>query len=623
MIETTDTVTTPSRRVGRGEPLLPNEPQTIPELFINATQRFSLPDALNFKQGSEWREISSQEMLERAKNIAAGVSALGLSKGDNAAILAANCPEWTLSDAGCQFAGVVDVPIYTTLSPASIKYILNDSGARALFVEDRAAYDRIADEIADCASLEHVIFFDASGADSLDAMSLADVEAAGAKSRQDNPIVLDELTASIEPGDVATLIYTSGTTGEPKGVMLTHTNILSNVIDAGEKYDFSVHDISLSVLPLTHVFERSAMYLYIFNGMSVYYAESVEKVPDNLREVRPTIFIGVPRIFEKVYAKAKLKAAQAGGAKEKIFDWAIEVAKEFAMKKERGEPAPFTLSIKHWIADRLVYRKLREFFGGQLRACITGGAALSDDIFLIFTGAGITIMQGYGLTETSPVLTSNNPHAVKLGTVGKPIHNVRIRIAPDGEIEATGPGVMLGYYNKPEATAAVFTEDGWFRTGDIGEICDDGFLRITDRKKELFKTSGGKYIAPSPIEQMIRSSRFVSQAVLVGNERKFAAALVVPNFEMLESYVKLKGLKSTTPHEMCNDERIINLIERQIAAATESLARFEKVKKFALLENELTVDGGELTPTLKIKRRVVEDKYKDVIDGLYADADHD
>ena len=617
MIETTDTVTTPRRRVGRGEPLLPDEPQTIPELFTKAAERFNLPDALNFKLGTEWRAISSQEMVERAKNIAVGVSKLGLRRGDKAAILAANSPDWTSSDAGCQFAGVVDVPIYTTLAPASIKYILNDSGARALFVENRAAYDRIADEIADCPSLEHLIFFDAGGADALDAMSLASLEASGEQSRRDDPALLDKLTASIEPGDVATLIYTSGTTGEPKGVMLTHTNILSNVIDAGEKYDFSVHDISLSVLPLTHVFERSAMYLYIFNGMSVYYAESVEKVPDNLREVRPTIFVGVPRIFEKVYAKAKLKAAQAGGLKEKIFDWAIEIAKQFAMKKEKGETIPFSLSIKHRIADRLVYSKLREFFGGRLRACITGGAALPDDIFLIFTGAGITIMQGYGLTETSPVLTSNNPHAVKLGTVGKPIHNVGIRIAPDGEIEATGPGVMLGYYNKPEATASVFTEDGWFRTGDIGEICDDGFLRITDRKKELFKTSGGKYIAPSPIEQMIRSSRFISQAVLVGNERKFAAALVVPNFEMLESYVKLKGLKSATPREMCHDERIINLIERQIAAATGGLARYEKVKRFALLEDELTVDGGELTPTLKIKRRVVEEKYKDVIDRLY------
>jgi long-chain acyl-CoA synthetase len=403
--------------------------------------------------------------------------------------------------------------------------------------------------------------------------------------------------------------------------MLTHTNIISNVIDAGEKYDFSVHDVCLSVLPLTHVFERSAMYLYIFNGMSVFYAESIDKVPDNLREVRPTIFVGVPRIFEKVYAKAKLTAAKSGGLKEKIFDWAIEVAKQFAMSKENGETPSLLLSLKHSLADKLVFSKLRAFFGGRLRACITGGAALPNDIYLIFTGAGITIMQGYGLTETSPVITSNNPYAVKLGTVGKPIHNTRVRIASDGEVEVTGPGVMLGYYNKPEATRDVFTEDGWFKTGDIGEIYDDGFFRITDRKKELFMTSGGKYIAPSPIEQMIRSSRFVSQAVLVGNERNYAAALIVPNFDMLESYVNLKHLKAETPAEMCSNPRIIDLLERQVATATAGLARYESVKKIALLDKELSVEGGELTPTLKIKRRVVEQKYKDVIEKLYSEED--
>jgi long-chain acyl-CoA synthetase len=340
-------------------------------------------------------------------------------------------------------------------------------------------------------------------------------------------------------------------------------------------------------------------------------------VPDNLSEVRPTIFVGVPRIFEKVYAKAKLKAAQAGGLKEKIFDWAIEVAKQFALTKEGGKSHSLLLSLKHRVADRLVYSKLRDFFGGRLRACITGGAALPDDIFLIFTGAGITIMQGYGLTETSPVITSNNPYAVKLGTVGRPIRNMQIRIAADGEVEASGPGVMLGYYNKPEATREVFTEDGWFKTGDIGEIDSEGFLKITDRKKELFKTSGGKYIAPSPIEQMIRSSRFVSQAVLIGNERKFASALIVPNFEMLESYAKLKGIDAKTPAEMCSNPRIVDLLERQVASATKGLARFESVKKIALLEKEFSVDGGEMTPTLKIKRRVVEKKYQKIIDELY------
>ena len=342
---------------------------------------------------------------------------------------------------------------------------------------------------------------------------------------------------------------------------------------------------------------------------------------DNLREVRPTIFIGVPRIFEKVYAKAKLKAAQSAGLREMIFDWAIETARAFAMCGEKNETPPFGLRVKHSIADRLVFAKLRDFFGGRLRYCITGGAALSDDIYLIFTGAGIPIMQGYGLTETSPVVSSNNPAWKKLGSSGKAIRNVQIRTAEDGEIEVTGPGVMLGYYNKPDATEWAFTDDGWFRTGDIGEIDADGFLRITDRKKELFKTSGGKYIAPAPIEQMIKASRFVSQAVLIGNERKFAAALIVPNFEMLRSYAQLKNLELKTPADFVSSPRVIDLIERQVAEVTTGLARYETVKKVALLEKDLSVEGGELTPTLKVKRRIVDEKYKHIIDRIYADAE--
>jgi long-chain acyl-CoA synthetase len=607
------------RQTARGEPLLPDEPITLPQLFLRAVEKNNLTDALNFKRDSEWISISSEQMLMRIENIALGLHSLGLRKGDKVAILAANSPEWTLSDAGCQFAGIIDVPIYTTLAPQSVQYIINDSGARFLFVDTQAGYDRISDILKDCPSITKLIFFETHDTEIPNAISLAELEVIGEQLKASEPNLLYEIRKSIKPSDLATLIYTSGTTGEPKGVMLTHTNIISNVIDAGEKYDFSIHDICLSVLPLTHVFERSAMYLYIFNGMSVFYAESVDKVPDNLREVRPTIFVGVPRIFEKVYAKAKLTAAKTGGLKEKIFDWAIDVAKQFAMAKEKRESPSFTLSLKHAIADKLVFSKLRAFFGGRLRACITGGAALPDDIFLIFTGAGIAIMQGYGLTETSPVITSSNPQTIKLGTVGKPIHNMRVRIASDGEVEVSGPGVMLGYYNKPDATRDVFTEDGWFKTGDIGEIDSDGFLRITDRKKELFKTSGGKYIAPSPIEQMIRSSRFVSQVVLIGNERKFASALIVPNFDMLASYVDLKKLKAKTPAEMCADPRIIDLIERQVAAATKNLARFETVKKIALLDRELSVEGGELTPTLKIKRRVVEEKYRNVIEDLYAE----
>ncbi len=616
MISVTDTISRES--IGRGTPLLVDEPRTLAELFLKAAEKHNRPDALNFKKEGEWRPISSGEMVERAEAIALGLYALGLRKGDKAAILAANSPDWTLVDAGCQFAGVIDVPIYTTLAPDAVCYIINDSTTKVLFLDNKAAYDRIADVMPACLSLEKIVFFDALDADVKNSISLADLEQTSREHNDGPP--LDDVRNSILPTDIATLIYTSGTTGEPKGVMLTHNNIISNVIDAGEKYEFSDDDVPLSVLPLSHIFERSAMYLYILNGMAVHYAESVEKVPENLQEVRPTIFVGVPRIFEKVYSKAKLKAAQTGGLKERIFDWAMGKAREYALANASGTPISLALTVEHELSDRLVFSKLRQFFGGRLRSCITGGAALSDEIYLIFTGAGISIMQGYGLTETSPVITSNNPVDVRLGSVGKPIRNTKVRIAEDGEIEAFGPGVMLGYYKKDAANKEAFTDDGWFRTGDIGRLDEDGFLYITDRKKELFKTSGGKYIAPSPIEQMIRSSRFVNQAVLVGNERKFAAALIVPNFEQLESYAKIKGLELSTPKEFCENARIIDLIERQVAAATVKLAQYETVKKIVLLENELTVEGGELTPTLKIKRRVVNEKYNDLIDKIYSEA---
>lgn len=593
------------------------EPQTLGEVFRRSVEEFGLPDALNYKRDGEWHAISSREVVKRAENIALGLHSLGLRKGDRVAILAPNSPDWTITDAGCQFAGVVDVPIYTTLPPDSVRYILDDSAAKVIFLADAASHEALGPTLSECASLEHVILFDGGAAG---CASLRDLEKAGSELADQQPDLCDGLSAAVRPGDIATLIYTSGTTGEPKGVMLSHSNLISNVLDASEKYTFTGVDVCLSVLPLSHVFERTGMYVYIRYGMRVFYAESIEKVPDNLKEVRPTIFIGVPRIFEKVFEKARFRASQSSRVREMIFDWAVEVAKEYATLTGRGEPVPVALAAKHTFADKLVYAKLRDFFGGRLKYCITGGAALPDEIFLIFTGAGISIMQGYGLTETSPVISSNNPAAVKVGTVGKPIRHVQVRIAGDGEIEVKGPGVMLGYYHKDEATKAAFTDDGWFRTGDVGHLDEEGYLVITDRKKELFKTSGGKYIAPAKIEQMIRGSRFVNQVVLVGNERKFPAALIVPNFEMLESYARLKDLDIRDHSSLCTDERIRDLMRRQIENHSEGLAQFEKVKGFALLENELTVETGELTPTLKIKRRVVDDRYKDVIDRIYATA---
>ncbi|MEZ5307204.1 MAG: long-chain fatty acid--CoA ligase [Pyrinomonadaceae bacterium] len=604
-----------SRRSVRRIPLFADEPANLAELFYFALDKYDRPDALTSKKDGKWESISSRELVEGAEAIAAGMMSLGIDRGDRVAILAPNSPEWTITDAACQISGVVDVPIYTTLVPDSVAYIINDSGARILFLQNRESYLHFEEAIRNCPTLEYCILFEEPDVEPPNSMTLGELMRLAASVSADFRAGISE----IKPHDTATLIYTSGTTGEPKGVVLSHENLLSNVIDAGEHFGFTTDDVPLSVLPLSHVFERTGMYLYIFNGMGVHYAESIEKVADNLKEVRPTVFVGVPRIFEKVYARAKLMAANSSPVKEKIFDWAIDVAKEYALRIQKGDEISASLEIKYRVSDKIVFSRLREFFGGRLKFCITGGAALSDSIFLIFTGAGISIMQGYGLTETSPVISTNHPGAVRLGTVGKPIRNVEVRIADDGEIEVTGPNIMQGYYNKPDATREAFSEDGWFKTGDIGEIDPEGFLKITDRKKELFKTSGGKYIAPSRIEQMIKGSRFVSQVVLIGNSRKFASALIVPDFEQLSSYARSMEWRFETPNEFCASEEVLELFVSEVDEHCTGLARFETVKKVVLLEEELTVKGGELTPTLKIKRRVVDEKYKDLIDGIYGE----
>ncbi len=601
-------------------PLYEGEPATLVEMFLHAARDHNKPDALNYKQAGTWRSISSDEMIERARNIALGLYSLGVRHGERVALLSQNCPEWTLADAGALFAGAVDVPIYTTQTPSQVCYILKDSGARVLFIQDRAALNRVRDAISGCSELEHIIFFEDEEIKEQRELVLNEVEARGARLMTDEPLLINELERSAGPDDLATIIYTSGTTGEPKGVMLTHSNLVSNLIDSSGHLSFGEQDIALSVLPLSHVLERLAMYMYIHHGMSVYYAESLEKVGENLREVRPTVFVGVPRLFEKIYQRIKERAAAEGRMKAMILAWAVSTGKLHARQVLSRQKIPRLLAFKYKLAQRLVFNKWRAGLGGRVRLFVSGGAALSEEIGYIFEGAGLPILQGYGLTETSPVITAATLEDNRIGTVGQPIRNVEVRIAPDGEIETRGPNVMRGYYNKPAETRAVFTDDGWFKTGDIGTLDADGFLRITDRKKELFKTSGGKYIAPQPIEQLIKGSRFVNQVVLVGNERKFPAALIVPDWEQLQSYAALKGLEARTHADFVKHPRILDLFERQVDALTKDLAQFEKVKRIALLERELTIEGGELTPTLKVKRRVVDEKYRDVIDRMYAEA---
>jgi long-chain acyl-CoA synthetase len=557
-------------------------------------------------------------MLKRARWIALGLYALGVRKGDRVALLSESRVEWVLADQGCVFAGAVSVPVYPTLTPPQVEYILKDCGARVLLVSTRAKFAEVETVAREVGAIENMVLFDADGLTAADVLSLADLEARGRALEIERPELSAELAHAAAPEDLATIIYTSGTTGEPKGVMLTHANMVSNLIDSSKHLAFGERDSALSVLPLSHIFERQAMNMYLHHGMSVYFGEALEKIGANLCEVHPTAFVGVPRIFEKILARVQERALAKGKLNGAMCNWAIEIGKQWAQLKARSQPIPFWLSLRHKLADVPVYAKWRQAMGGRIRIFVSGGASLSNDVALSFLGAGMSIVQGYGLTETSPVITAGRLEDNRIGTVGKPIPNVEVRIAPDGEIETRGPHVMRGYWKKPEATRVVFTDDGWFKTGDIGNLDSDGFLTITDRKKELLKTSGGKYVAPQPIEQLIKSSRFVNQVVVIGDNRKFASALIVPDWDQLEAYAKLKGLKLSTREEFCRHPRIIDLFERQIAARTQNLAQFEKIKRIALLDQELTVEGDELTPTLKVKRRVVDEKYRDVIDRIYA-----
>ncbi len=597
----------------------PGEPTTLVEVFEHFARDHKRSDTLNYKHDGQWVSISSDEVLNRAREIAAGLTTLGINRGDRLAILSESSPQWTLIDAGSLFAGVIDVPIYPTLMPPQVRYILKDSGARVLAISNREKFLQVKEVLRECDQLEHLIFLDDTVAEETGGLTLKQLQEKGRERLKQAPELVAEFSRQAHPGDLATILYTSGTTGEPKGVMLTHSNLVSNLIDSSGHLSFGKDDIVLSVLPLSHIFERQAMYMYLYQGMVVYYAESLDTIGPNLREVRPTILVGVPRIFEKIYARIKERVAEKGKANMAMLLWAVAVAKEYAHCQVEKKPVGAWLKIKHRLATNLVFSKWRAAFGGRIRLLVSGGAALPEELGYIYLGAGIPIIQGYGLTETSPVITTGILEDNRVGTVGKPIEHVEVRIAPDGEIETRGPNVMRGYYNKPVETRAVFTDDGWFRTGDIGKIDADGFLSITDRKKELFKTSGGKYIAPQPLEQLIKGSRFVNQVVLIGNGRRFPAALIVPNWEQIESYARLKGLKETSRAEYCRNPRVIDLFERQIAELTPDLAQYEKVKKVALLENELTIDGGELTPTLKVKRRVIDEKYRPVIDELYRD----
>ena len=594
------------------------EPKTLNELFNFAVERFCGDELLRFKAAGEWNTRTYDELAGKVRDLALGMAALGLKAGDRVAIWSANRPEWNQADLAVLAIGGVDVPIYSTQAVQQVEYILTDSGARAICVSSEFL-DRALELQERVATLEWIILFDAAErSESERVIPISGLGREGKALDSSKPELYEKLWRSAGPEDLATLLYTSGTTGDPKGVMLTHKNLTTNALNSYRWLNLEgKRDVALTYLPFSHIFERAVWYLYAHVGTQIVYAESIDAVAKNLLEVSPTVMTSVPRMFEKIYARIIERGSAAKFPRRQIFLWSLGVARKWAEQKQsRGSVGPW-LALKHGIADKLVFKKWRDAVGGRIRVFISGGAPLAPEIAYMFEGAGLTILQGYGLTETSPSISCNTEARNRIGTVGPVMDNVSVRIAEDGEILVKGDTVMKGYYNRPSDNLAAFTDDGWFRTGDIGHIDKDGFLVITDRKKELIKTSGGKYVAPQRVESLIKSSRFVSQVVVVGNARKFPAALIVPNLELLRSYAELKGIAYENDNDLLNNPKIVDLIERQVDKYTAELARFEKVKKVALLANEMTIESGELTPTLKVRRSVIDKKYADVIARLY------
>ncbi len=596
-----------------------SEPGTLNQLFFDAVERYRKPDALQVKRnrGGRYEPISHQTLADRVRRTALGLIELGVRSGDRVAILSENRPEWAIADYACLMIGASDVPIYPNLPSEQIAYILRDSGAVVIFVSNAEQAAKIGPIRRECTTLRQVITF-AESADGVD-LTMASLEASGAAVDDEARRVAYRARAlAVRPGDLATIIYTSGTTGEPKGVMLTHDNIYSNVMAASASIPFKGDDTCLSFLPLSHIFERMAgHYLTFLTGTSIAYAESVDTVPFNMSEVRPTIVLSVPRLYEKMYARVLDNALAGGATKKRIFFWARRVADRWADVTLAGGTPRGALALQYRLAQKLVFSKLKARTGGRLRYFVSGGAPLAPEINKFFYAAGLVILEGYGLTETSPVIAVNTPANFRIGTVGKPVPGVEVMIASDGEILTRGPHVMQGYYNKPEATADAIDAEGWFHTGDIGEL-RDGFLAITDRKKDIIVTAGGKNIAPQPIENKIKTNKYVSQAVMIGDKRKFPIVLVVPNWESLEKWAKLHNILWTERAQLLAMPTIHAKMEKEVLGEIAGLARFEMPKKIGLLEHDFSVERGELTPTLKVKRRIIDKDYKPLIDALYA-----
>jgi long-chain acyl-CoA synthetase len=589
--------------------------ETLSQLFLSTVKTYVKDGLLTAKVEGRYVPLSTDEVARRVKHLSLGLADLGLGPGDKLVIFSENRPEWTMTDFAVLCAGAVTVPIYTSLMPEQVKYIINDSDAKIVVCSNRDLWLKVEAVKHDLPSVHHFVLIDEQGPEGT--LSLSEVMGRGTSVAAANPGLFEKRALAVRPDDAASIIYTSGTTGIPKGVVLSHGNFVSNAKALDAVTEFTDKDTILSFLPLSHVLERMTTFSFLYKGATIAYAESIETVAENLLEVRPTIMISVPRLFDKIYAKVMDNVLTQSPLKRKIFFWALKVGKKYGARKIRHRGIPWGLGVRRRLAAKLVFSKIVEKTGGRVHFFVSGGAPLSSDVAEFFYAIGITILEGYGLTETSPVLTCNTFDKMKFGTVGTPVPGVEIQIAKDGEILAKGPNVMKGYYKKDQETLEAF-EGGWFHTGDIGHFDEEGFLVITDRKKDLIVTAGGKNVAPQPIENLLKTNSYIQNAVVVGGGRKFISALIVPNFERIEAYARTSGIPFASRKDLVEREEIVNFMLAEVNRTTPHLASYERIKKVVLLDRDFDVDS-ELTPSLKVKRHIVEKTFKALIDFLYKD----
>lgn len=591
--------------------------ETLNQIFFNTIKSYIKDDFMLYKKEGRYVPISTQEFADRVKHFSLGMKDLDLGAGDKMIILSENRPEWVISDIANLCLGGVTVPIYTTLVPDQVKYIIDDSDAKIVLCSNPELWEKIKAAKSELSKVIHYISFDPGAPEW--ALSFEQVLEKGKKLDAENPGLFEKMASEVKPGDLATIIYTSGTTGLPKGVMLTHSNFVSNVTSSASLLPFSDKDTSMSLLPLSHGFERMVTYCYIYKGCTIGYSEGFDTAAQNFLELKPHLMAVAPRVLEKFYSKVMDNVLASSSLKRKIFYWAIKVGKKYAQRKLEKQPVSGMLNFKRKIAHKLVFSKIIAKTGGRVRFFISGAAPLSKDIGEFFYAMGLVVMEGYGLTETSPVISVNTFDNVKFGSVGPPIPGVEVKIAEDGEIFAKGPNVMKGYYKMEEETKEVF-EGEWFKTGDIGHLDEEGRLVITDRKKDMIVTAGGKNVAPQPIENLLKTNPYIENALTIGDRRKFISALVVPNFDKIEEYAKFNNIPYETLGDLVKNEKILRFMEGEVDRATPNIANYEKVRKISLLERDFEIDKGEMTPTYKVKRNIVEEKYRSAIDAMYKES---